>query len=950
MPPLYSSRPAMAPQEFVAKWRPITTSERASAQSHFNDLCQMLGVPTPHEDDPTGERYAFERRATKTGGPTKGKQGWADVWKRGAFAWEYKGPHADLDKAYQQLLQYRESLENPPLLVVSDIQTILVHTNFPNSVKQIHTWELDDLIDARRRDELRRVWTEPFALRPTTTAETVTQTAAREFARLAELLRARGEDPERAAHFLIRVLFCLFAEDSGTLLPNQVFTRLVTATLRRPETFSAQLRLLFDAMRYGGVFALEQIPRFNGNLFDSDDVLDLDGEALGILARISGLDWGAIEPSILGTLFERSLDPGKRAQLGAHYTSREDILLIVEPVLMAPLRRRWKELQEGATALAARRDAASGGQRTRLDNELRTMLLGFQHEIASTRVLDPACGSGNFLYVALKQLLDLEKEVIVFMGELGLTRPFPQVSPEQLSGIELNEYAHELAQTTVWIGFIQWLRENGFGHPSEPILKPMDNIRHMDAILAYDEEGRPIEPEWPAADVIIGNPPFLGGSKLRRELGDTYSEAVWSLYEGRVPAGADLVTYWFERARALIEQHQVKRAGLLATNSIRFGANRRSLERIKESGDIFMAWSDRAWVLDGAAVRVSMVGFDNGSESQRHLDGQAVAIVNADLTATTDVSSAPVLAENAGLAFQGVMKAGPFDIDAGVARTLLDAPLNPNGRPNSDVVKLRLGGQDVTGRPRGGWVIDFGVDMPESEAALYELPFEHVRTNVKPIRDQNRDEWRRTHWWLHGRSRPALRAAIRNLQRCIVTAEVSKHRMFVWMPTNTIPDSTCHVIARDDDYFFGVLQSRIHELWSLAVGNYMGVGNTPRYNSERIVETFTFPWAPGVEPVDDQRVQAIAQAAVALVELRDRWLNPPGAGEAELKKRTLTNLYNARPSWLQNAHKQLDDAVLDAYGWPHDLSDDEILARLLALNLERAGQHGVVAAREVDEE
>lgn len=779
--------PTMSPQQFVERWKRATTTERAGAQSHFIDLCALLGQPTPLEADPSGEQYAFERGAAKAAGPTKGSHGWADVWKRGAFAWEYKKGGADLAKAYAQLLQYREALENPPLLVVSDMQTIQVHTNITNTVKQLYIWTLDDLLNPARLDQLRRVWTDPFALKPATTTAQVTEQAAKEFARLAEQLRKWGEPADQAAHFLIRLLFSLFAEDVG-LLPPGLFSKLVERTRTQPKAFAQQLRLLFDAMRSGGMYALETIAHFNGGLFDSDDVIELDSDALAILHRITSLDWSSIEPSILGTLFERSLDPSKRSQLGAHYTSRDDILLIVEPVLMQPLRRRWAEVQREAHDLAERRDAASGGQRTRLDGELRNLLLGFQSEIAGTEVLDPACGSGNFLYVALKQLLDLEKEVIVLMGELGLTRPFPAVGPEQLHGIEVNEYAHELAQVTVWIGYIQWLRDNGFGQPSEPILKRLNTIRQMDAILAYDEQGRPVEPEWPKADVIIGNPPFLGGNKIRQELGNRYVDDLFRLYEARVPAFADLVCYWFERTRALIGAKQAQRVGLLATNSIRGGANRRVLEHIKQSGNIFMAWADRPWVLNGAAVRVSMIGFDDGSEQTRALDGMPVASINADLTGSIDLTLAPQLRENQNIAFMGMSKKGAFDITSEQASRMIAAPLNPNGRFNSDVVKPWANGLDITRRPRGMWIIDFGTVLPEHEAAIYEQPFEYLRKHVYPERSKNNREAYRKRWWLHAESRPRLRVALQKLTRYIATPTVAKHRLFVWFNVSVIPD------------------------------------------------------------------------------------------------------------------------------------------------------------------
>ena len=571
--------PILTPQAFVAKWRYVTVKEKSGYQEHFLDLCRLLGHPSPLEADPSGTHFTFEAGANKQ----HGGQGWADVSKRGHFAWEYKGKHANLEKAYAQLLQYRESLENPPLLVVSDMERMIIHTNFTNTAKQIITLTLDDLLRPVGLAQLRAVFEAPETFKAPQTTQQVTEAAAQEFARLAESLRKWGEDPQRAAHFLIRLLFCLFAEDVN-LLPSGLFARLLEGTRTRSAAFAQQLQQLFGAMANGGWFGADEILHFNGKLFDDATVLELDSDALHILGRVSALDWSNIEPSIFGTLFERSLDPAKRSQLGAHYTSRDDILLLVEPVLMAPLRQQWATVQQQATELVAKRDAATGGPRTRLDNELRVLLTGFAQTLATVRVLDPACGSANFLYVALKQLLDLEKTVIRFAGDSGVGTFFPSVSPEQLHGLEVNAYAHELAQITVWIGYIQWLRDNGFGTPSQPILKPLDTIKQMDALLAFEASGSAYAPMWPQADVIVGNPPFLGDKKMRAELGDAYVEALRQLYAGRVPGGADLVTYWFERTRAMIEQGKVKRAGLLATNSIRGGANRNVLEQIKARG------------------------------------------------------------------------------------------------------------------------------------------------------------------------------------------------------------------------------------------------------------------------------------------------------------------------------------------------------------------------------
>jgi type II restriction/modification system DNA methylase subunit YeeA len=925
----------MTPQDFVSKWKRSAAREKQSVQEHFLDLCNLVGHPTPIEDDPSGTRFAFEMGATKSGGG----QGWADVAKLGYFGWEYKGKDSrdlDLNKAYQQLLRYRDALKNPPLLIVSDINTIIIRTNYTNLPTRTITLTLDDLLLPESLKTLRAVFFNPDELKPHQTVEGVTEAAAEQFSRLAGILRKYGEDNQRVAHFLIRLLFCLFAEDVG-LLPERLFPRLLEQTRHRSKDFMEVLRQLFRAMNTGGFFGADRILFFNGGLFDSDYVLELDGDGMDILAQIDALDWGAIEPSIFGTLFERGLDPSKRSQYGQHYTGKDDILLIVEPVLMAPLRREWKTLKAEVEKMKAETEGMGEKKKAVIIKLIGAKLRLFADRIAAVQVLDPACGSGNFLYVALRLLLDLQNEVISLSDQLGAGRFFISVSPAQLHGIEINEYAHELAQITIWIGYIQWLVDNGYGLPAEPILKPLHTILQMDAILAYDETGRPMEPEWPAADVIVGNPPFLGDKKMREELGAEYINQLRELYEGRIPGGADLVTYWFEKARANIQEGKTKRAGLLATNSIRSGANRKVLDRIKSSGDIFMAWSDRPWILDGAAVRVSMVGFDNGAEKERFVDGVNQTSINADLTSHVNVTIAGALPENAGVCFLGIMKAGPFDIDSETAKRLLTAPQNPNGKPNSDVIKRRLGGQDVVQATRDVWIIDF-IDMPVEQAALYELPFEYVRKHVKPLRDVNRDNALRIKWWLHGRSRPELRSALSGKKRCIVTPEVAKYRIFIWMDTSIIPDHKLHVIARDDDYFFGVLQSHLHEVWTLAQCSWMGVGNDPSYSSSRTFETFPFPWPPGKEPKDDSRVQAIAAAAKELVEMRDRWLNAAGLTEADRKIRTLTNLYNARPTWLDLAHKKLDAAVCDAYGWPHDLTDEQILERLLALNLQRAGR------------
>ena len=924
-------KPRMSPQQFSAKWASIELKESASSREHFLDLCALVGSPTPADVDKKGEFFTFEKGVEKSGG---GK-GFADVWCRGRFAIEYKGKHKDLTAAYNQLLQYHESLENPPLLVVTDIDRYEIHTKFDRTVTEVHRFTNAELPDPENLRILRALFEDPDRLRPARTVESVTEEAAAKFARLADGMRARGIDSQEAAHFLNRLLFCLFTEDVG-LLPGSIFTRVVDRSVKRPESFNQNVSSLFDAMSNGGEFGLQDIPWFNGGLFSGGGVVSLKASELKVLSEAARLDWGSVEPAIFGTLFERSLDPGQRARLGAHYTSREDILALIEPVLMAPLRREWEQVKATAEAEAERAREQTGQKARNALQRAERGLTAFVERLRRERILDPACGSGNFLYVSLKQLLNLEKEVSRFAGEIGLTPPFPGVNPEQLYGIETNPYAHELAQVAIWIGYLQWMIDNGFGSPREPILGPMTNIVEMDAILDR-QDGQVREPEWPEADVIVGNPPFLGGKRMRTELEDGYVDDLFTLYDDRVPREADLVTYWFEKARQEIKAGRVERAGLLATNSIRGGANRKVLQRIQESGGIFFAESDREWIQNGAAVRVSMVGFDGGEQAERVLDGAPAEEIYADLTGSFDLTGAKPLPENYRIAFQGPVVVGPFDIVPETAEKLLRG-YNPHGRPNSDVIFPVVNAADLTKRKRGRYIIDFG-QRSQEDASLYEAPFEYIREHVKPLRDHNRDRQRREYWWRHGRAGTQLRAALANKSRQLATPRVAKHRLFVWLPPDTVVTDAVVAFARDDDYFFGVLHSQAHELWALRMGTFLGVGNDPRYTPTTCFETFPLPWPPGEEPEGDPRVEAIAEAARILDERRRNWLDPEGASEAELKKRTLTNLYNARPTWLANAHAALDRAVFAAYGWPEDISDEEILKNLLALNLERAGQY-----------
>ncbi|MBP7204211.1 MAG: class I SAM-dependent DNA methyltransferase [Propionivibrio sp.] len=960
----------MTPEQFIATWKNNALTERAGAQGHFDDLCELLGVDKPR--DP--ENYCFERGAKKAGGGADAKQGWADVWKRNHFGWENKKPGRDLDAALKQLTDYALQLDNPPLLVVCDRERIVIHTAFTGYPDEPREIRIDELIEPEKRQLLKWVFTDPEKLRPEKSTAAITAEAAGQFAQLAAAMRERGAFAdncgEKVAHFLVQCLFCMFAEDEQ-LLPAGVFTSLLANAGNDAGKAARRIEKLFTAMqKKGGDYGDHDIPWFNGGLFKTIDVPALSADDLKALHRAAAdMDWRAIDPTIFGTLFERGLDPAARAPLGAHYTDTGTIAKLIDPLVREPLAAEWEEAKTEIVAKPKKAKATYQG-----------FLLRLNH----FRVLDPACGSGNFLYLALKALRDIEKRAHVDALELGLQAPMNmETGPHNILGLEINEFAAELARVTVWIGDIQWCRQNGYPHAINPILKPLDGIEHRDALLSFSspDKGRPggvTEADWPTADVVVGNPPFLGDKVMRSELGAEYVETLRKTYDGRVPGGADLVTYWFEKARAQIEAGQLKAAGLVATQSIRAGANRKVLERIVATTRIFEAWSDEAWVNDGAAVRVSLVGFGTIYPTDRgsRLNSLEVQSIHADLTAVEglNLTTAIPLSENQGVAFQGPVKVGSFDIPGPLARQWLTLP-NPNGRSSAEVLRPWANGQDLAKRPSDTWIIDFGTDMLEADAVLFEMPIAHVMEHVRPMREAGNRESRKRYWWRHGETVPAYRKATTALSRYLSTPRVSKHRYFVWLPKAVLPDSRLYAICRDDDATFGILSSRPHEVWSLANASMHGVGNDPTYNAKSCFETFPFP--PNLTPRDtaprdcqasppclaEQIVaENIAAAARRLNELRENWLNPPEwvdwvitpeeekAGfpkrpvakpghEADLKKRTLTNLYNQRPAWLDLAHKELDKAVAAAYGWTDyapETPDEEILRRLLALNLERS--------------
>jgi hypothetical protein len=997
---------------FIRKWRIAELKERSSAQEHFLDLCLILDEPSPAAADPTGDFYCFERGATKA----SGGEGWADVWKRGHFGWEYKGKRKNLQAAFGQLQQYALALENPPLLVVCDTDQFIIRTNWTNTVSEKHEFRLEDLRDPLNLQKVKWVMSDPEKLRPGKTRQDLTKDAAAEFATLAQSLRARGHDPAQVAHFVNRLVFCMFAENAY-LLPNKMFSRMLSAAKAKPAEFRTLAGTLFAAMKDGGLVGFERIEWFNGGLFDNDEALPLTAEDIALCLRAAALGWGEIDPTIFGTLFVRGLDPNDRSKTGSEYTDRKKIMMIIEPVITRPLLREWEMVRSGIAGLitpaqqALEEAVASASSFPELAEEVRAVErhlatrpqlelfanLGKQRRVRTLdvvrrtlraadraltdvrdkgraafnaflarlrafRVLDPACGSGNFLYLALIELKNIERQVAI-EGELfGFPPSFPSIGPEALLGIEINPYAAELARVSVWIGEIQWMRRNGFDIGRQPVLKPLNTIECRNAIINDDHTPA----AWPRSDVVVGNPPYLGAKLMKGKLGKAETDAIRALYKGRLPGFTDLVCYWFENARMLIERGELTRAGLVATNSIRKNTNLPVMHRITATTRIFEAWSEEKWTVDGAAVDVSLICFGDSADQPAKLDGNPVAAVNPDLTTDLNLTLAKPLRENRNGAFLGIQKSGPFDVPGAVARAWMAEPVNPNGRSNAEVLKPYWNGDDLTGRPRDMWFIDLPLRLSKADAALFASPFHHIATT--PDEDGNLVQELRAalaeragpRWWEPHWPRPEMRSRIERLSRYIVTGETAEYRLFVWLSYPVLPDKNLIVIPRDDDLMFGLLQSRFHEAWALRKGS--DLQDRPRYTHTTTFATFPFPngMTPDIEAAEASKLPTagpIEAAAKSLDQLRNSWLYPrnlikhvpevaPGfpnrivprdsKAERELLGRTLTALYNNRPSWLVEAHRLLDEAVAKAYGWPIDIPTDEALRRLLDLNLARS--------------
>ena len=1031
---------------FIARWAAATASERANSQPFLGELCDLLGIARP---EPSRERgYAFEYDVTEhhaDGSTTKGR---IDLYKRGCFVLESKqfqaaeaaasslelaaqdagvaakkkssqpvrgtGAWDDaMVKARGQAERYVRALPgnepNPPFLLVVDVgHSLEVFADFTQAGRAYLPFpdprsfriRLEHLADETARERLRLIWTNPAALDPARASADVTREISAHLAELAKSLEVAGHPPRVVADFLTRCLFCMFAEDVG-LLPERGFTDLLDSLPDDGAGFQECVAQLFREMNTGtgrgvSIVLRKKLLQFNGGLFSDFTVLPVNGLQLGLLKEAAKQNWSRVEPAIFGTLLERALNPGERHKLGAHYTPRAYVERLVLPALVEPLRAEWDSVRAAAFTYARAGDLKAA----------RDEVNAFHERLCRVLVLDPACGCGNFLYVALEHLKRLEGEVLDVAAQFGesfkLELEAHSVDPHQFLGIEINPRAAAIAELVLWIGYLQWhFRTRGQAMPAEPVLKKFKNIECRDAVLAYDGEPEPARDEagnpmtvwdrkstkkdpvtgrdvpdetkrvalltyrnprpaeWPVADFIVGNPPFLGNKRMRDGLGDGYVEALRAAYPGMGDT-ADLVMFWWHKAAELVRTGSVRRFGLITTNSLRQTFARREVHAqlgARPPLSLTFAIPDHPWVdtADGAAVRIAMTvgcGGDHVGEvlavtSEESLEDGSVKVsfaesrgrIQADLTIGAKVAGVTALRSNERLCWQGCKLVGAgFQIAEEVFKSL--SKLRPEACSR---MPRYWAGSDVTQAASLRYVVDLcGLELREARLRFPEL-LNHVAAHVKPERDQNRDKGFRERWWVFGRPRPDLRAACAALDRYIVTSEVAKHRTFMFLrwPEDLV-DGSVIAFASADAFTLGVLSSRIHVTWTLAAGGTLE--DRPRYQNGPCFDPFPFPTC------DEAARARVRQIAEELDAHRKRV-------QAQKPGLTLTGLYNVLEklrtgealnekekqihdaglvSVLRQLHDDLDAAVFAAYGWAATLSDAEILDRLVALNAERA--------------
>ncbi len=1010
------------PQAFIEYWSKAEANERANSQSFLIGLARILGVPEPKHSHAEG--YSFEYPVKVPGSQTTN---FVDLYRRGCFILESKQfvapqeEQTDLEltaikagvvdkkkksgplrgsgawddamiRAKGQAERYVRYLPteepNPPFIIVCDVgHSLEIYADFSQNGKAYLPYpdprsfriQLKDLADEKIRERLHLIWTNPTALDPAKVSAEVTREIAGYLAELAKSLEHQKHEPEVVAQFLTRCLFCMFAEDVG-LLPEHSFSDLLKSIPPDGSGFVNIVRTLFREMNEGthgdiSVVLRKKLLRFNGGLFADDTVLPVSGLQLGLLKQAASKQWKNVEPAIFGTLLERALNPTERHALGAHFTPRAYVERLVLPTVIQPLREEWDSVRAAAVALGNREEI----------KKAREEINRFHDRLCEVKVLDPACGSGNFLYVALEHMKRLEGEVIDMASAFGADQRLDlathTVDPHQFLGIELNPRAAAIAELVLWIGYLQWhFRTRGQTLPEEPVLKSFKNIECRDAVLEYDGEpvpardddgeiitvwdrkskktdlftdrmvpdetkrvplltySNPRPAKWPAADYIVGNPPFIGNKYMRDDLGDGYAETLRSVYPA-VPESADFVLYWWHKAAELTRTRGAQRFGLITTNSLRQTFNRRVVQHHLSSLSLVFAIPDHPWVdtAEGAAVRIAMTvgapGVVNGelytvrSEEPYH-DGSAVVTfsmatgrIGADLTTTAQSRFVVPLQQNEGLACRGVQLIG-----SGFIITKDEASKIGLGRvPGLEKhIRSYRNGKDLTDFPREVMALDlFGLSV-EDARSKFPAAYQHVLTRVKPERDGKSDtKDGATYaklWWLFGKPRPELRRALDGLSRYIVTPATAKHRFFIFLNESVLPDDALVVTATDSAFHLGILSSSIHTIFALANGGTLE--DRPRYIQARCFDPFPFPICDEAtkdriralaEEIDAHRKQVQAQHGLTLTGLYNVLEKLRANQPLTDKEKTIH--HKGLVSILKQLHDDLDAAVFAAYGW-----------------------------------
>jgi hypothetical protein len=1044
-------------EAFVERWLPSGGAERANYQSFLNELCDVLGVPRPDPTvpDDAHNAYVFERQVFFDNGDGTTSLGWIDLYRRGHFVLEAKqgtekkehqtktltgakpkkkkGTAIRGTKAWDDAMiaakgraeQYARALPViegwPPFIVTVDIgHSFETYADFTMSGREYlpfpdarsHRIPFSELDKPEYQERLRLIWIDPLALDPSRKSAKVTGEIAAQLGLLAKSIEASGYSPERVASFLMRCIFTMFAEDVN-LLPGASFNELLESLRGNVGIFTDMVGSLWQSMADGGFSPIlkKKLLRFNGGLFETAEVLPVTEEQLELLVAASQADWRDVEPAIFGTLLERALDPLERHKLGAHYTPRAYVERLVLPTVIEPLREEWTAVRAAGVTLAR------SGKLDEAVEEVRS----FHRRLCRVRVLDPASGSGNFLYVTLEHMKRLEGEVLdalegfgekqVALEHTGLT-----VDPHQLLGLEANPRAAAISDLVLWIGYLQWhFRTRGEVMPPEPVLRKFNNIENRDAVLAYDrvepvtdEAGRavtrwdgrtytrhpatgeevpdetartplvryinPRRAEWPEADFIVGNPPYIGARRIRQALTDEYVETLRANYD-EVPETCDYVMYWWHKAATEVESGRVSRFGFITTNSIVQSYSRGLIEKHlheEEGVRIIFAIPDHPWVeaSDGAAVRVAMAVVTSkqdylGSAILAHVakeEGEKVTLVqdrvtyiNESLKSAPEAQNIEPLRANKDMCFQGV-------VPSGEGFKLGSDELSKLGYDESSlppVIRKYIIGRDLVQHHQPKFIIDFcGLSEEEARTQWPEL-YQWVLDRVKQEREaktgsgrtKDADEYARN-WWLFAKTRPVMRRALKDLKRFIVTPYTAKHRPFIFVEAATLPDAMAYAIASDDAYVLGILSSRVHVRWALNAGGRLGIGNDPRYTSKVTFMPFPFPDCNAAQKVsirklgealDAHRKRQQAQHPKLTVTDMYNVLEKLRSGDALSEKERVTH-EQGLISMLGQLHDDLDAAVLAAYGWPATLTNEEVLEYLVTLNAERVREesNGVV--------